>query len=63
MPEKMSIEVVKHSDTDYRLIFKNDKCSIRKTFNSVDDISRSIFFNMYNSSVFDKARFFVTFGK
>jgi hypothetical protein len=34
MPNRLSIEVLKHSDTDYRLIFKDGKLIIRKRFDS-----------------------------
>lgn len=44
MSKKLSIEVVQHSEKDYRLIFKNEKITLRKTFDSADDVLRSVFF-------------------
>lgn len=37
MPLKMSIEVVKHSDQDYRIIFKEGTVIKRVKFSSIDE--------------------------
>lgn len=63
MPDKMSMEVVKHSDKDYRLIFKSDNNISRKSFDSVNDLMRFVFFRIMSSSVFEKTTFRIHFGK
>lgn len=63
MPQKMSIEVVKHSDNDFRLIYKSENFILRKTFDSVDDLTRCIFFQVMGSSVLKNTTFRIRFGR
>lgn len=57
MPQKMSIEVVKHSDTDYRLIFKNGNKIIRTRFDSATKLLRYNLVQFQLSPIFSRVLF------
>lgn len=53
MPRKMSIEVVKHKDDDFRLIFKSGNLVIRQRFVRSSDLLTYLLSEIKTDSIFD----------